>query len=79
MTFPRPMRMVFSLVAAAALSCSLLACEVGDETCCVGHVRGCVDELDLCSWQCGEQSAGADCYADCIDVVGECSMTCKDQ
>jgi len=78
MTVPRPLRDLLALLVTLLLVFALAACETGDESCCVGHVRGCVDDLDICSWQCDEQGAGVDCYADCIDVVGECAMQCED-
>jgi len=71
--------LVLSLMIAALLALALAACDTGDDSCCVGHVRGCVDDLDICAWQCNEQSAGADCYATCVDAVDECAMTCEDQ
>ena len=79
MNLQRLMRTVFKVMTAALLVLVLAACESGDESCCVGHVRGCVDELDICAWQCNEQGGDGDCYADCIDVVGECAMTCEDE
>jgi hypothetical protein len=73
------MGVLFRFLVAAVLLIALGGCAVGDEKCCVGHVRGCVDDLELCRWQCDEQGAGVECYVDCIDVVDNCAMDCEDE
>jgi hypothetical protein len=79
MGLSRRMKTALGALLPVLLSSLLLACETGDETCCVGHVRGCIDEMDLCAWQCEDQGADADCYSECIFVAKNCAMECEDE
>lgn len=73
------LKTLLTLLAPLLLLLFSSACDTGDESCCVGHVRGCIDEMDLCAWQCDNQGADSECYAECIFVAKNCAMECEDE
>jgi hypothetical protein len=75
----RPRSRAACWLGGAVLCLALAACDQGAaDNCCVEHVRQCVDDLDICAWQCDQQTGDADCYRSCIITVDECALTCED-
>lgn len=68
------------MIVAGLLLAALLAggsCADGESACAVECIRTCIDDVDVCAWNCDQQSASADCYRACVVAVDECALACE--